>query len=251
MSSDVAPNRVPAAVRRHLVVGLGSALAVVSILAITELSVETWGKPDERKADGLLWQFNVATGTTALLLIVITLSFTPVRFLMGRRHAPVHLPWRRVTGVWSAVLVATHIPGGLAIHSTGWRVWTPFESVVPGVTGRAIDEFTLGYWVGLVAALALIPLTVTSRNSSIRALGPRRWHRLHRTLTWSVYWLAAVHVVALQYGEFRDRRHVAATAVIFATALAGRSVAAAVGQLRRTTSRATGGARRRILPQPD
>lgn len=212
---------------------MGSALAVATIVGVTELSVETWGTPDDRKSDGLLWQFNLATGTTALLLLVITLSFSPARFLTGRRNTPVHLPWRRVTGVWSAVLVGAHIPGGLAIHSSGWRVWTPFESIVPGVAGRPLDEFTLGYWIGLVAALALVPLVATSRNSSIRSLGPRRWHRLHRVLTWSSYWLVAIHVVALQYGEFRDRRHVAATAVVFAAALAGRAVAAAVRLARR------------------
>lgn len=129
-----------------------------------------------------------------------------------------------MTGVWCAVLVAAHIPGGLAMHSTGLRVWTPFESVVPGVAGRRLDEFTLGYWIGLVAVLTLVPLLVTSTNASLRKRGAASWKRLHR-LTYATYAFAAVHVVALQYGEARDRRHIALTAMIFGAAIVVRALA--------------------------
>lgn len=142
---------------------------------------------------------------------------------MGAAEWPVHLPWRRVTGIWSAIAVAAHVPGGLAIHSTGWRVWTPFESAIPGVSGRPLDTFTLGYWVGLVGVALLVPLVVKSRDASLRRLGPTRWHGLHRRLTWAAYWVVAVHVVALQYAESRDVRHIALTASVFAVALVGRA----------------------------
>ncbi len=205
-----------------MVVGAASIAGVVAVMIAAGQSVETWGSPDQRKSDGLLWQFNIATGSIALTLLVVSLSFSPAIVVLGRRRAPVHTPWRRVTGLWCAIAVAVHGPGGLAIHSTGWRVWTPFESVVPGVRGRALDEFTLGYWAGLFAVTLLAPLVITSRDRSLRRLGPNRWRRLHRVLTWTVYWLVAVHVVALQYGEARDRRHVALTAAVFATALGAR-----------------------------
>ncbi len=166
-----------------------SVCAVLLIIALTELSTEDWGRPDQ---------------------LVVTLSIRPLRTLRGRT-TPAHLPWRRATGVWSAVLVAAHIPGGLAIHSSGWRVWTPFESVVPGIDGRALDEFTVGYWIGLLAALTLVPLVLTSSNASLRRRGAANWKRLHR-LIYATFALAAVHVVVLQYGEARDLRHVALTA---------------------------------------
>ena len=218
---------------RHVIVGGASVCAVLLIIALTELSTEDWGRPDQLKRDGLLWQFNVATGTVAVALLVVTLSIHPLRTLRGRT-TPVHLPWRRATGVWSAVLVAAHIPGGLAIHSSGWRVWTPFESVVPGVDGRPLDEFTLGYWIGLVAALTLVPLVVTSTEASLRRRGAANWKRLHR-LIYATYALAAVHVVALQYGESRDLRHVALIALVFGAAIVVRAVAA-VSSLRGRTA---------------
>lgn len=218
---------------RHVVVGSLSVVAVAVLMVVTELSVETWGSHDQRKSNGVLWQYNVSTGTVALALLVVTLSIRPIRVLRGHRRSAVHLPWRRVTGLWTVVLVAVHVPGGLAIHSTGWRVWTPFESVVPWADARPLDEFTLGYWAGLVAVLLLAPLALTSRDASIRRLGQRRWRRLHRVLTWATYWVVAVHVVALQYGEFRDRRHVALTASVFATALTVRLAAMIVGRRHR------------------
>jgi hypothetical protein len=124
--------------------------------------------------------------------------------------------------VWAALAVVAHVPGGLAIHTTGWRIWTPFESLLPWVDGRPFDEFTVGYWMGLFAALALIPLAATSNAAALRHLGARRWQRLHRVLSWTIYWLVAIHVVAMQYGEFRNRRHVALTASVFAVAVFAR-----------------------------
>ena len=56
------------------------------------------------------------------------------------------------------------MPGGLAIHSTGWRVWEPFASAIPGVDARQFDEFTVGYWVGAAALLAMLPLLATSNR---------------------------------------------------------------------------------------
>ncbi len=211
-------------VRRHIRVG-GIAVGLVALLMVaTEFSDENWGMVSSPKTAGSLWQFNVATGSVALILLVAVLSIRPVRALRGR-STPAHLPLRRAMGLWVALLVVAHIPGGLAIHTTGLRVWTAFESVVPGVTGRAIDEFTLGYWSGLAAAGLLVPLVLTSTDSALRRLGAERWRTLHRRLVWSVYWVTAVHVVALQYGESRDIRHVALTAAVFGFGLGARLVA--------------------------
>jgi sulfoxide reductase heme-binding subunit YedZ len=200
-------------------------------MVVTEFSTETWGAPTDRKSDGLLWQFNVSTGLVAVALLVTTLAIGPVRTLRGRRRA-VHLPWRRVAGVWTAVLVAAHVPGGLAMHTSGWELWAPFASAIPGATSRRLDEFTIGYWVGLFAAVALVPLVVTSSTRWLRRLGPSRWKRLHR-LTYVVYFLVAVHVVTMQYGEGRDVRHVALTALLFSLALGVQVVSRVVVRSRR------------------
>jgi hypothetical protein len=64
------------------------------------------------------------------------------------RRRRIHHPWRRATGVWSAVFTLAHVPAGLAIHSPEWRIWEPFASAFRGFDDRPFDEFTIGYWVG-------------------------------------------------------------------------------------------------------
>ena len=202
--------------RPHLVVAAGSVATATAGFLTAQLSTETWGSPDQVKSDGLLWRFNVATGLVALALLVITLSIGPLVALSGKdRRRRVHHPWRRATGVWSAVFALAHVPGGLAIHSSGWRIWEPFASAVPGFDARPFDEFTIGYWVGAGALVAMIVLAATSNRQSLSRMGAYRWKRLHR-LSYVVYAFVAVHVVALQFGESRAVVWVLLTAGVFA-----------------------------------
>ena len=202
--------------RPHLVVATASVATAAAVLVTASLSTETWGSPDAVKSNGLLWRFNIATGLVALALLVITLSIGPLLTLRGTsRRRRVHHAWRRATGVWCAVFALAHVPGGLAIHSSGWRVWEPFASAVPGVSARRFDEFTIGYWAGAAALFAIMVLAATSNQRSLSRMGAKRWKRLHR-LSYVIYAFVAVHVVALQFGESRALVWVLLTAGVFA-----------------------------------
>lgn len=155
--------------------------------------------------------------------MVVTLAIGPIRRLRGIHSSVVHLPWRRVTGVWAAIVALAHFPGGLAIHTSGWRLWRPFISILPGVPSRPLDEFTVGYWLGVLAFATLVPLAVTSNNMSLRRLGAARWKRLHR-LSYVALGFIAIHVSAMQYGEGRDLRHRALTWGLLAIAVALQAV---------------------------
>lgn len=165
-----------------------------------------------RKADGTLWRYNVATGSIALLLLAVTMSIGPIRVLRGRRRPAVHLPWRRVTGIWTAVFAVIHFPGGLAIHSSGWKIWQPFMRIWPE-PDQLVDSFGVAYWAGLAALAFVIVLGVTSRDGSMRRLGAKRWKRLHR-IAYVAVGMVAVHSLAMQYAERRDPRHAALTALV-------------------------------------
>ncbi len=205
---------------RHVVVAAATATATVLIYFLLDvLSTELWVDTSlGRKADGELWRYNVATGTVALILVVITLSIGPVRVLLGRERRPVHLPWRRATGVWAAVFSVLHLPGGLTVHSRGWAFWGPFERIIPEA-GNLIDSFGVAYWAGLGALVLLAILALTSRDQSLRRMGAAQWKRLHR-LAYPALALVIVHAFAMQYSERRNIRHAAVTAAILGVAVA-------------------------------
>lgn len=106
-------------------------------------------------------------------------------------------------------------PWGVAIHSSGWRIWEPFASALPGFDARSVDEFTIGYWAGAGALVAMVVLAGTSNRQSLCRMGAYRWKRLHR-LSYVVYAFVAVHVVAVQFGESRAVVWVLLIAGVFA-----------------------------------
>lgn len=105
------------------------------------------------------------TGKTALNLLMITLTLTPLRQWTGR------VEWirpRRMLGLWAFAYALMH---GL--------IYALLELELDfGELGREISKrpFIL---VGTLAWLVLLPLALTSTDGWMRRLG-RRWHRLHR-----------------------------------------------------------------------
>ena len=238
--STPAPGRARRAIKRHLLVALGAALSATALFFLLELSTEFWVDVTEgRKADGLLWRYNVATGSVALSLLVVTMSIGPIRVLRGRHRRAVQLPLRRVTGIWTAVFALLHFPGGLAIHSRGWEVWKPFTRIVPEFD-NLVDSFGVAFWAGLIALACLVVLGITSRDGSLRRLGAVRWKRLHR-LAYAALGLVAVHALSMQYSERRDPRHATLTAMVLVVAVGLQ--AAGFVTLRRAGKRARGTAR--------
>jgi sulfoxide reductase heme-binding subunit YedZ len=205
---------------RHGVVAAGGATAALVIFMLLDVfSTELWVNASlGRKAEGELWRFNVATGLVALALLVVTVAIGPVRVLRGAERRPIHLPWRRVTGVWAAVFAVLHFPGGLAIHSAGWRIWGPFERILPEA-GNLVDSYGVAYWSGLAALLLLIVLATTSRDKALRTLGAQRWKRLH-LLVYPALALVIVHVPSMQYSERRALWHAAITSTVLVLAVA-------------------------------
>lgn len=107
-----------------------------------------------------------ALGLAALRLLVASLAVTPLRRITG---------WgaiqgvRRMLGLWAFAYALLHLGFYLVMDLDG--------SVVRLLAEAAEKPFIL---FGLAALLAMAPLAATSSNGAIRALGARRWLRLHR-----------------------------------------------------------------------
>jgi len=192
-------------VRRHLLTLAAASTSIALIYSALGFSPEWW--PDRSygpRAEDVHWKLSVATGSTAVLLLGTTLCIGPIRRFRSGRAGPVHLPTRRVIGVWSAVVAWVHVVFGVTIHAAGWRIWVPFTHLWESQGKLRI--LAAAMFLGLSAALTLAIVAAASNSHSLRRLGARRWKHLQR-LTYVAAGLIALHVIGMQIQEDRDARH--------------------------------------------
>ncbi len=108
------------------------------------------------------------TGTWALTFLMITLSVTPVRRLLGI-GALVHL--RRMLGLFAFFYVSLHFLTYIVLDQ-----FFELPAIVDDIAKRPYIT------VGFASFLMLIPLALTSTNRMVKRLGGRRWQRLHRLI---------------------------------------------------------------------
>jgi sulfoxide reductase heme-binding subunit YedZ len=117
-------------------------------------------------------------GTWTLVLLVVTLSITPLRLATGWAW-PMRL--RRMFGLFVFFYAVLHLLAWLGLDQ-----WFDAAAIWKDVVKRPYIT------VGFAALLLLVPLAVTSTNGWVRRLGGRNWQRLHR-LVYLVAPLAVLH----------------------------------------------------------
>jgi methionine sulfoxide reductase heme-binding subunit len=119
-------------------------------------------------------------GITALNLLLITLSVTPLRQILGW---PELVRLRRMLGLFAFFYAVLHF------LSYAWldQSWD-FKAIVADIVKRPYIT------IGMLTLLLLIPLAVTSTKAMMRKLG-KRWQKLHRLVylltllaVWHFYW---------------------------------------------------------------
>jgi methionine sulfoxide reductase heme-binding subunit len=143
------------------------------VAGVLGLPVPTLGADPPRKVLGIL-------GHTALNLLLLTLTVTPLRQLSGNANL---LRLRRMLGVFAFSYALLH--------------FVNYLGAIQGFSGSAIakDIFKRPYiTIGFAALLMLLPLAITSTNGMMRRL-KRRWQSLHRLIypiailgVWHYWW---------------------------------------------------------------
>ena len=135
-----------------------------------------------------------ATGDWTLRFVVITLSITPLRRLLG---LPDLIRFRRMLGLFAFFYGC--------LHFTTY-IWLDKFFDLHGVW---IDVYKRPYiTVGFTAFVLLIPLAITSTAGWIRRMGGKNWQLLHRAIYFIAifgvihyYWLVKSAVIRpLSYG---------------------------------------------------
>jgi sulfoxide reductase heme-binding subunit YedZ len=130
------------------------------------------------------------TGNTALTLLIITLTVTPLRRMTGRNEL---IKCRRTLGLFAFFYACLHL--------SSWVVLDWFFDVASMVTDVLERPFIT---VGMATFLLLLPLAVTSTAGMIRRLG-KRWQQLHR-LVYVAAITAVVHFWWVVKADFREPR---------------------------------------------
>jgi len=128
------------------------------------------------------------TGDWALRFLLLSLSVTPVRRLLGWSWAA---PLRRTLGLTAFGYACSHFLTYLVLeHFFDWQL------IVEDVLKRRYVT------AGFAAFVCLVPLAVTSTRAMIRRLG-RRWISLHR-LVYLAAALGAIHFLWLVKSDLRE-----------------------------------------------
>ena len=130
------------------------------------------------------------TGYTAISLLMISLSVTPLRRLTGWNEV---IKLRRMLGLLAFFYACLHFSTWLVLD---W--FFDFASMAADVVERPFIT------MGMATFLLLIPLAATSTAAMIRRLG-KRWQQLHR-LVYVAGLTAVIHFWWVVKADFREPR---------------------------------------------
>jgi sulfoxide reductase heme-binding subunit YedZ len=130
------------------------------------------------------------TGTTALVLLVSSLTITPLRRLTGVNQL---ITLRRMLGLFAFFYACLHVSTWMILD---W--FFDFASMASDVVERPFIT------MGMTTFVLLVPLALTSSAGMIRRLG-RRWTQLHR-LVYVAAMTAIVHFWWVVKADFREPR---------------------------------------------
>ncbi len=147
----------------------------------------------------VITRLSFSSAWPALILLAVTLVIGPWRTLQGK--APLlSQDLRRDWGIWAGMAGVFHAVIGQCVHLRG-RPWLyyVYEKLDEHVVPLRHDVFGFSNYTGLVSALILATLLITSSDAMMRKLGNAGWKRLQR---WNYYCagLAALHTFGYLLG---------------------------------------------------
>lgn len=187
-------------VRRFVRPALWLLVVVPALVLVAQLLLDQLGaEPIE--------ELEHASGKWALRLLAASLAVTPIMRLTGWGWM---LAQRRFLGLAAFFWVMGHLSVYLVLDQ-----FFDWSAITEDILKR------LYITVGMLGFVLMIPLAVTSSKAAIRALGGKRWNRLHRL----VYVTAAAGCVHFLWAVKKDVTEPLVYIAVFTLLLAARFVA--------------------------
>lgn len=160
-------------------------LSLISII-IGTIFYFIWTKKD------LITIITDVSGYIAIVLISVSLTIGSINILLNRIN-PTSSYFRRDIGVFSGILVLIHSLFGLFVHLRG-NMWQYFFHKTNNGYSIRFDDFGLANYTGLLSALLIIALLVTSNDYFVVQLKVTIWKNIQR-LSYLMFILAIIHII--------------------------------------------------------
>jgi methionine sulfoxide reductase heme-binding subunit len=161
----------------------------VFVTCLVPLGLLAWAAYTQNLGANPIEKITHATGDWTLRFLLITLSITPLRKLLG---VPWLIKFRRMLGLFAFFYAC--------LHFTTYIWLDKFFNLHEMLADVAKRKFIT---VGFTAFILLIPLAVTSTAGWIRRLGGKRWQALHRLIYFSAI-AGVIHYVWLVKADIRE-----------------------------------------------
>jgi len=128
-----------------------------------------------------------STGYISLVMLAMIFTIGPVNLLLKNKN-PVSAYFRRDAGIAGGSLALIHSFAGLFVHLRG-RMWLYFLDERHHIR---LDHFGLANYTGMIAALIIIVLIITSNDYFFKKLQVTKWKNIQR-MSYLMILLVAAH----------------------------------------------------------
>lgn len=141
---------------------------VLFFLCLAPVVLLAWNAWNDALGANPIEAITRALGIWTLRLLLITLTISPLRKLMGWHWL---LRMRRMLGLYVFFYAVLHLMTYLWLDQ-----FFDWHAIAKDILKRPFIT------LGMSAFALLVPLAVTSANSMVKRLGGKRWQHLHRTV---------------------------------------------------------------------
>jgi len=139
-----------------------------------------------------------ATGYISLIILTISLLIGPLNLLLKRKN-PLSTYFRRDISITGGILAVIHSVAGLFVHLRG-KTYLYFLNKSDDGYSIRLDNFGLGNYTGLISALIIILLIITSNDYFLKKMNPGNWKNLQR-LSYLMFILTLIHCYFYRIGK--------------------------------------------------
>jgi methionine sulfoxide reductase heme-binding subunit len=136
-----------------------------------------------------------STAYISLVILVVSLVTGPVNLILKHKN-PLSTYFRRDIGITGGILALIHSVSGLFVHLRG-RMWLYFVNENYKIR---LDDFGFANYTGVLSALVIILLLITSNDYMLKKLDLNKWKNIQRS-TYIMMILTALHIYFYTIGR--------------------------------------------------